>query len=314
MVRTSDHPVEQSLRILYARPSLLTGPRTRDRIAALHTIALQGNPYDIGRICHLPFDRSEGVARAACNTIGSLMETVRPHEWAQIERALREMHLRKGNLAGLNRSDNPGVEHVLGVWTMNHDGQIREAALRQLADRPEPGAIPYLLRRAADWVRPIRDLARGLVRARLNGLYAPALIRNEPLIEWLGKVRRADLTDLRQEILAFLRSAPARPHVITPLDDPNDRTRLFCFTLLAPEFGAQPDLARKAAADKSVRVRSWLAGGSAGIQPGGRASVLAALLYDKCALVRAAALSAVPAQLVDSFLARIIRERASNDR
>jgi HEAT repeat protein len=75
--------------------------------------------------------------------------------------------------------------------------------------------------------------------------------------------------------------------------------RLLCYRLLANEFATNPILARKAATDESVLVRSWLAGKLRSIVPDEGTSILIELLSDRSATVRAAALGAISVDLPD---------------
>lgn len=53
------------------------------------------------------------------------------------------------------------------------DGRLRERAVRSAAVRTDPGLLPVLLIRTADWVAPVRERAR---RALAEALADPAAL------------------------------------------------------------------------------------------------------------------------------------------
>jgi hypothetical protein len=77
----------------------------------------------------------------------------------------------------------------LAITACHGNGRLREAAVERLAVSTDPEALPLLLIRCVDWVRPIRDLARSLVLPKLD---EPAFRAMLPLI---GVLRRRQVDD-----------------------------------------------------------------------------------------------------------------------
>ncbi|WP_410607650.1 hypothetical protein [Amycolatopsis sp. lyj-109] len=78
---------------------------------------------------------------------------------------------------------------VVAEAACHGNGRMREVAVERLAVRTDPEALPLLLIRCVDWVRPIRELARP---AALSKLDEPAFRTMLPLI---GVLRRRAVDD-----------------------------------------------------------------------------------------------------------------------
>lgn len=83
-----------------------------------------------------------------------------PREWAHLDAVQRSWSLHSGPPRGLASTLAEG-------WrSFASSGYAREAAVRALAEDPDPVAIGFLLLRCADWVEPVRERARAAVLAR----------------------------------------------------------------------------------------------------------------------------------------------------
>ncbi|MFF0723088.1 hypothetical protein [Micromonospora sp. NPDC003816] len=49
---------------------------------------------------------------------------------------------------------------AMALASMHGDGRIRERAVAAMVGRPCPEVMPFLVLRAGDWVKPVRDRAR----------------------------------------------------------------------------------------------------------------------------------------------------------
>ncbi|RSM39878.1 hypothetical protein DMA12_28740 [Amycolatopsis balhimycina DSM 5908] len=78
---------------------------------------------------------------------------------------------------------------VLAEAACHGNGRMREAAVERLAVSTDPEAVPLLLVRCVDWVRPIRDISRTLVLPKLDESAFRAML---PLI---GVLRRREVDD-----------------------------------------------------------------------------------------------------------------------
>ncbi|SKA37957.1 hypothetical protein SAMN04488128_104368 [Chitinophaga eiseniae] len=100
--------------------------------------------------------------------------------------------------------DQQRLTYLLIISSLNENGYVREKAVRKLADTKDTEALPFLIQRLADWVTPVRQAAEAAVIAYLHAGKAKAFIMNLPLLDWLQRVERVDLTDTRDAILDYL--------------------------------------------------------------------------------------------------------------
>ncbi|NML39898.1 hypothetical protein HHL17_22045 [Chitinophaga sp. G-6-1-13] len=100
--------------------------------------------------------------------------------------------------------DQSRLTYLLIISSLNSSGYVREKAVRKLGEIVNAEALPFLLHRLADWVKPVRQAAETAVIAYLHSGKAKAFIMNLSLLEWLQQVERADLTAIRNTILDYL--------------------------------------------------------------------------------------------------------------
>ncbi|WMD08309.1 hypothetical protein [Streptomyces sp. FXY-T5] len=128
--------------------------------------------------------------------------------------------------------DPSSVEALLAVALCHPDGRTREAALARVADRP--ALLPLVVVRATDWVAPVRDRARDLLRAGLDARTGVALA---PLILRIGRRERGAYG---VELLgAMLRRAP-RGALSSLFLHPDRTVRRFAYRLAVEESLALP--------------------------------------------------------------------------
>ncbi|MCR6488583.1 hypothetical protein M8542_37720 [Amycolatopsis sp. OK19-0408] len=91
---------------------------------------------------------------------------------------------------------------ALVVAACSADGYLREAAVHRLATSPDPEALPLLLIRCVDWVRPVREAARRAVVSKLDGSSLRAVLpllgvlRRRQVDDWMTTLFRDRLPDL----------------------------------------------------------------------------------------------------------------------
>ena len=205
--------------------------------------------------------------------------------------------------------DEPGLALAL----CHPDGRVREAALNRLPGRPQ--LHPLLVIRAADWVEPVRDRARRLLRTVLDPATAVALA---PLILLIGRRARGGFAvELLTEVLRRSRFDGVGP--LLRHEWPG--VRRFAYRLAVGDgFLSPAELARAAGQDPDVvvqdlcseaaltAVREGRAGyddvlptllgarhprsrsaGVTALRAAGRAEAAEAFLLDRSGLVRACA-------------------------
>jgi hypothetical protein len=119
------------------------------------------------------------------------------------------------------------------LLSMHPDGHVREAAVRVLSAVVDPGAVPFLLVRAADWVEPVRRRAQAAILARAqHPAGADKLLPAVPLLERLaaGTTRSGAFA---ADVLDRLAADLTTPALVAGLTSDDRRVRRGSARLLA---------------------------------------------------------------------------------
>jgi HEAT repeat protein len=182
---------------------------------------------------------------------------------------------------------------------------VREAAVRGLAGSRDGRAIPYVLLRLNDWVRPVQTAAREAIEEFFQPPFAPDVIAALPIVWALARRTRADHEALISRVFAFLRSPACVAAVRAGCGAPDRDIRRDCLELLLRSPGGQGDEEAQAVlgaalADRDPAVRLWAARELARALPARWAEELArGALADRSVQVRRAALGVVAPSLSD---------------
>ncbi|WP_410668680.1 hypothetical protein [Amycolatopsis sp. cmx-4-68] len=103
----------------------------------------------------------------------------------------------------------PTTRQALAGAACSGDGYLREAAVGRLAVSRDPEALPLLLIRCVDWVRPVREAARKAVLPKLDQaslramLPLIAVLRRRQADDWMTTLVRDRLPSLLDAALAL---------------------------------------------------------------------------------------------------------------
>lgn len=190
-------------------------PRDRDAeiVRLLNQIADQGEPGAIVGAAGCLFSPTVEVRTAASRAIHCLLGQSPPEQLLHLGDVLGGPYgwyisdgwkrLEPADLRAWIGEESTRTS-VLGLLSFHHNGYVRQAAVRLLAQVHDGSELPYLLIRQNDWVEPIRADARGAVQARLNEAYVPHFVANLPLVIHLLAFRRSDHSDLVRRIVGML--------------------------------------------------------------------------------------------------------------
>lgn len=246
--------------------------------------------------------RSGGLAAgrlAEGASLRDVLDAADPRAWLALDAGTRawlappllptraEVEGRRAWLSALGRPDAL-AEPRLALALCHREGRVREAALGPAARCP--AVLPLVVVRTADWVAPVRDRAREVLRAALDSDAARTLA---PLILLVGRRDRGAFgVDLLDEVL---RRAPRER--LTPLLTHSDRAvRRFAYRLaVAEEHLSRTELARAAARDTDPVVQDLCAEAALAAVPenGVDEDVLEAMLGARGPRVRSAGVTAL---------------------
>ncbi|MFI6259835.1 hypothetical protein ACIBCL_27525 [Micromonospora zamorensis] len=149
--------------------------------------------------------------------------------------------------------DAPGpVATVLA--SMHGDGRIRERAVATMTGRPRAEAMPFLVLRTADWVKPVRDRARAGLAVLLADDPAAHLPAVVPVVLRLEARLRAGFAVAQVRAAVFAATEQVWRGL---LDSGGRRQRRFVFDIVLAQGSLRlPDLVALAESDPDVRVRA----------------------------------------------------------
>jgi len=126
-------------------------------------------------------------------------------QWVEFETAARRATWYRGER---RLSRRPSREE-LAETACGRNGYLREAAVERLANSTDPEALPLLLLRCVDWVRPVRELARSIVLSKLDDSALRAMLpligilRRRQVDGWMTSLFRSNLPDVLDDALAL---------------------------------------------------------------------------------------------------------------
>lgn len=122
--------------------------------------------------------------------------------------------------------------NVLGLFSFNPNGFIREKALRGLANRFDGKELPFILLRANDWVEDIHNQAIAAIKERLEGNYSKHFSDNLYLIKHLSTLGRYNHEGIQELIANVLCSPQYESELLRYLKSERASERHFAFALL----------------------------------------------------------------------------------
>jgi HEAT repeat protein len=150
---------------------------------------------------------------------------------------------------------------VLGILSLTADGRARELATRALAWVNDGEEIPFLLLRAADWVKEVRAVAEAALRQRLRSENAAALVLALPMLERVRERARLAGSDILSTFEMVIASSSegmaALRRGLEPTAQRDQRRACAAFVFRREEIDA--DSFRDALADPDVITRTRVA-------------------------------------------------------
>ena len=196
-----------------------------EKINALTKIADKGSPTDIYSLIDFLKDSDEKIRHAVCETIIRLFKKIDSKKGYYS--ALKYCKISQSDIKFYksNFSKEQYVE-LLAISSLNESGYVREKAVSKLANIESPRAIQFIIYRLADWVPQVRQTAISGIENYKSIIYIDDLIENLPILAWLQKVERTNLSKIYQDIIEYI-ATTNRDLVITNFKKYPDILRLF---------------------------------------------------------------------------------------
>ncbi|MCC3777674.1 hypothetical protein [Streptomyces sp. UNOB3_S3] len=227
-------------------------------------------------------------------TLESLLDTGDPRRWVALDLGVRRLPwywpIGLPSMAWLPTGEPPSGEPVLALALCHPDGHMRQAALERAAG--VPALLPLVAVRCSDWVGPVRDLARALLRAGLAGAEPRAVaLVTAVALRTAARQHGAHAHDLLMDILEHAGAEVTD----TLLDSSDPATRRLGYRIAIRRNRFSPArLARIAATDTDVVVQGVCADAVlARTKDGRHGELLDPLLRARAAQVRASGVTAL---------------------
>jgi len=175
----------------------------------------------------------------------------------EVEARLGQMLLR-GSDPGFWLGARPRDEAVVLVCiaTVNHSGYVRQAALGQMATYTDWRYIPFILRRAGDWVQQVRDQARATLAQYKTADFRLGFLAALPDIEALLSVKRVDLRPVYQDVMHWLVQVVDPEQLLTEVEGLSDTSRSRVVRYLLTDHLCGAAMLRAFINDRSFLIRS----------------------------------------------------------
>ncbi|MGY4976011.1 hypothetical protein ACWCYL_02370 [Streptomyces sp. 900105755] len=222
---------------------------------------------------------------------GDVIDGADPAGWLALDAGARSWQLRDALPSGAEAGGEHRAaltESRAALALCHRDGRIRQAALETSARFP--ALLPLVVIRCADWVAPVRERARQLLRATLD---ADAAVSLAPLILLVGRRGRGAFG---VEVLADVLRGASHEQLGRLCADGDRTVRRFAHRLAVAEGKlSAAELARAAARDPDPAVQTLCAEAAVALVPEGAAAddVLGPLLAARGPRVRSIGVTAL---------------------
>jgi len=132
-----------------------------------------GEPNVVTHLAGFLFNPSHKIAITTANAIASIIETLQPSQFVRLDESLRDYQYYSAYELKPKDVESFGEFNELAwvplvVASCYHNGYVREASIKQLPNLDERIAIPFLLLRANDWVKQVRETANEALRTKIT--------------------------------------------------------------------------------------------------------------------------------------------------
>lgn len=262
------------------------------------------------------------IAQAAANGLESLLRGLRPSLFLQIDARLRGGDLcwnAPPYLTRWNKMESSDLEkfilnktqvNALGMASFHHNGYVREAALKRLAEIQGGSELPFLLIRLSDWVPEVRQIAEVAVENRIRVEYLSHFLNNLALLERVKQRQReqagAKRLDLTERVTNFLKEQENRIILLDCLLNKDYEVRRCCLHVLMESKETDPaTIIDRVLKDKDLINRRKVIELSQHLSPAERLVLSKKLLKDRAPIIRRQALEALAEADVDEILAQL---------
>lgn len=244
------------------------------------------------------------VATEAASTVHRLLVSQIGYTHKSLYHCFKYIDLKKNDLKKFSVLEPDVRSSLYCIASMNHNGYVREEALRYLIQSPTDFTFPFILFRLADWVPPIKSLAEEGVQMLIRDQDPRFFIQHHKTIDWLLKIERSNLKDIHQEITDFIFSEENVDLLLNTSDSYEDGDRFYIFKNTIARNTLRRDVFLKILEDKTHLIRLLAV---KNIQAIDQPEILKKLLKDRSRKIRTYAVSKIPEAQIDQFQTELNR-------
>jgi HEAT repeat protein len=206
---------------------------------------------------------------------------------------LKHVNIKEGDLDFFRLDfDEKTYVQLLGIASLNGNGYVREKAVKELARLKNTEGLKFILLRLGDWVEEVRKAATEAVAAYLDEVYIDALLQQLPVIDWLLKVERVDLSGIHSCIIQFIINQDFTNGFYNKVKRLDNKTRFRLYKSFLASKNLGKEQVYKIVADSNFLVRNELLKQLLRFDPALQMELIKKLLHDPSAVVRLNALYA----------------------
>jgi HEAT repeat protein len=241
---------------LYSKKLSLLDKDKKGKVNALRYIASHGEISDIRSIYPLILTFDKPLSSEVIATIDSLVSKLKDREWVNFYESVRYIDLYPKQIKLLQYYASNDRANILGVASLNAVGQVRQAALKEMALLQDGRIVPYVILRLADWVERVREEAHKIFAKLLGPQYIPYFLDCCYLLKWMEGVRRVDLSFTRSKIVDYLTNHVSLINFEKELRANCPLKRRLLYELLLKK-GLDTDLIHLVRNDSNPAIRFW---------------------------------------------------------
>lgn len=278
---------------------------TPRKLECLELYKEKGKPNDIWIFFNSLKDTNETLRNSTAETIAALLEKADSQN--VFYAMLKYLDFKQRDFDYYKNTFSTDLYlPILITASLNLNGYVREKAVRELAEIKRPEAIRFILFRLGDWVENVRRAAQRAIHEYFQPEFIEEFLKQLPLIEWLLKVERTDLSQVRFEILNYLFNFDLDESFYRTLDRLGEKPKLIYFRNYIASKPLTKETIQLFSADKLFLIKIELLKHIEKFDEETQKSFIRKFLKDRAPKVRVYALYSVRKSFRDEFYEDLI--------
>lgn len=183
----------------------------------------------------------EKIRLQAAEVLNHIMSNISPTKLTKLDKIFRERSSYDWQYDWRNKNPKELLHplmseeekvSILGLSSFHPNGYFREKAIIAISDLKTGGAVPYLLIRINDWVRPVRTTSKERLLRYITTEYTAYFVSNLPLVLRLKECSRAEHIDIVDAVVLIISNVESSHKLISGLQSADPKVRLACYKII----------------------------------------------------------------------------------